>query len=190
MSASVAFALALVASAAMAEEFAVPAMKVGDRYSYRISGGPDKPTTWAETVVEVLPGGRYRVRLDGTAQPGLREFDGPGNLVQPAPWPSLKAMHYPVAVGKAWTHSVVDTSAQSRAIAYQGVAIETLKVAGAALECLRIEGTDTTTLSGLSVPSPVRLWYCPAARAVVRKETRLPTAGLVTLELTDYKLAP
>ena len=190
MSAAVALLLALSASTAMAQEFAVPTMKVGDRYTYRITGGPDKPTTYTETVVEVLPGGRYRIRLDGTSQPGLREFDGPGNLVQPPPWPSLRAIHYPVAVGKAWTHSVADTPAQTRSIAYKGVAMESIKVAGGSLECLRIEGADTTAISGVAIPAPVKLWYCPAARAVVRKETRLPTVGLVTVELTDYKLVP
>jgi hypothetical protein len=124
----------------MAQEFPAPTMKVGDRHTYRISGGPDKPTTYTETVVEVLPGGRYRIRLEGTSQPGLREFDGPGNLVQPPPWPSLKPMQYPVAVGKAWTHTVADTPAQSRSIAYKAVAIESVKVAGGALDCVRIEG--------------------------------------------------
>jgi hypothetical protein len=181
--------LALCASVAMAREFAQPTMKVGDRYTYRISGGPDKPTTFTETVVDVLPGGRYRIRLDGTSQPGMREFDGPGNLIQPPPWPSLKPMHYPVAVGKAWSHSVADTPAQTRSIAYRGVAIETVRVAGNALECLRIEGTETTTNSGIAVPSQARLWYCPAARAIARKETRIPRVGLVTQELTAYHLA-
>jgi len=190
VSAVVALILALSASLAMAQEIPAPTMKVGDRFTYRISGGPDKPTTYTETVVDVLPGGRYRIRLDGTSQPGMREFDGPGNLVQPPPWPSLKAIHYPVAVGKAWTHTVADTTAQSRSIAYKGVAMETIRVAGGSLACLRIEGADTTTLSGMSIPSPVKLWYCPAARAVVRKETLIPTAGLVTQELTAYQLAP
>ena len=190
MNALVAPILALGASLAMAQEFPAPTMKVGDRHTYRISGGPDKPTTYTETVVEVLPGGRYRIRLEGTSQPGLREFDGPSNLVQPPPWPSLKPMQYPVAVGKAWTHAVADTPAQSRSIAYKAVAIESVKVAGGALDCVRIEGADTTTVSGVSIPSPVKLWYCPAARAVVRKETLIPTAGLVTQELTAYQLAP
>ena len=36
-------------------------------------------------------------------------------------------------------------------------------------------------------PSPFR---AAIARAVVRKETRVPTAGLVTLELTAFTLAP
>jgi hypothetical protein len=190
VNAAAALILALCASAAMAQEFAQPTMKVGDRYTYRISGGPDKPTTYTETVTEVLPGGRYRIRLEGTSQPGTREFDGPGNLIQPPPWPSLRPMQYPVAVGKAWTHAVADTPAQSRSIAYRGVAMETIKVAGASLECLRIEGADTTSVSGVAIPSPVKLWYCPAARAVVRKETRIPSVGLVTQELTAYQLAP
>ena len=86
MSVALALAIALVTSPAMAQPFAQPTMKLGDRYTYRVSGGPDKPTTYTETVVEVLPDGRYRIRLDGTPQPGLREFDGPGNLVQPPPW--------------------------------------------------------------------------------------------------------
>jgi hypothetical protein len=190
VSAAVALLLALGVPPAMAQDFAQPTMKVGDRFTYRIRGGPDSPTTFTETVVDVLPGGRYRIRLDGTAQPGMREFDGPGNLVQPPPWPSLRPMQYPLAVGKSWTHAVNDTSAQSRSIAYKAVAIETIRVAGAALECLRIEGADTTTVSGMSIPSAVKLWYCPAARAVVRKETRVPTAGLVTMELTAFTLAP
>ena len=181
--------LTLGAAVAMAQEFPMPTMKVGDRYTYRSSGGPAAPATWTETVVEVLPAGRYRVQVEG-ATTGMRDFDGPGNLVQPPPWPSLKAMHYPVAVGKAWTHSVADTPAQTRSIAYKGVALESVKVAGQPLECLRIEGVDTTSGPGIAIPSPVRLWYCPTARAVVRKETRIPTAGLVTVELTDYKLAP
>ena len=184
-------AMLVTAGAAMAEALDRPATKVGDRWTWRSSGGPSPARTWTETVVEVLAGGRYRSRIEGEPRgPRIVEFDGPYNVVQPAPWPSLKEMQFPVAVGRAWTHSIAVTEAQTRSIAYQAVATETVKVAGGAQECLRIEGTDTTTISGVGAASPVRLWYCPAVRQVVRKETRIPTAGLVTVEVTEFKLAP
>jgi hypothetical protein len=183
-------AAALVLSTAMAQSFDAPTMKVGDYFSYQASGGHDKPNVWTETVVEVLRGGRYRVRVDGGPQPGLREFDGPWNVVQIPPWPSLKFLHFPLAVGKSWKHAVDDTPAQRRTIDYKAVAIETRTVAGQALECLRIEGVETTGNATFGIPSATKLWYCPAARAVVRKENRIPLVERVIVELTDFKLAP
>jgi len=194
---TIAFAGAVSAFATgivMAAEYAQPVMKVGDRWTWRASGGLDPARVWTETVVEVLPGGRYRSRIEGEPQgPRMVEFDGPGNLVQPPPWPTLRPMQFPLVPGKAWAHAVADTEAQSRSIAYRAVGVERRKVAGRELECLRIEGADTTTVSGHSAASPVKLWYCPDARQVVRKETRIsviPVVGLVTLEVTDFRLVP
>jgi hypothetical protein len=183
-------ALALTSAGAMAEDIPAPTMKVGDRFSYRLTGGPDKPSMWTETVFEVLGGGRYRVRLDGETMKGVREFDGPGNVVQPPPWPSLKFMQFPIAIGKSWTHAVNDTVAQTRTIAYRAVAMEPLASPAGRFDCARIEGVETTGGSGVTIPVSVKLWYCPAARAIVRKESTIPVAGRVVLELTDLKLAP
>ena len=179
----------VVASGAMAQAIEQPTMSVGDRFTWRISGGPAAPRTWSETVVEVLPGARYRVRTEGEPTPRVLEFDGPGNLVQPPPWPSLKPMQFPITVGKAWTHAVADTEAQTRSIAYRAVSTETIRSAAGTLDCVRIEGNDVTTLSGVAAAAPVKLWYCPAARAVARKESRLPMVGVVTQELVSYRLA-
>jgi hypothetical protein len=68
--------------------------------------------------------------------------------------------------------------------------METFASPAGKLDCARIEGIETTGNSGVTIPASVKLWYCPAARAIARKETTIPVAGRVVLELTDLKLAP
>ena len=186
-----ALATTLLVSTAMAQSIDAPTMKVGDRHVFRTAGGPERGHRWTQTVLEVLPGGGYVTRYEPDAQaPQLRHYDRDGNMVVPPPWPTLRSMQFPIDIGKSWTHAVNDTPAQTRTIAYRAVAREPYASGVGRLDCVRIEGVETTGNTGVVVPIPVKLWYCPAARAVVRKESRIPTVGLVTLDLVEYKLAP
>lgn len=165
-----------------------PTMRVGDSFTFRITGGPAPPREWSEHVVEVLDGGRYRARVDGHAQPFV-EFDGPGNVVQPPPWPTLTLLQFPLTIGKQWTSAVADTPAQTRSIDYRVAGVERLRLRVGEHDCLRLDGHETTTVSGASVVSAGTIFYCPALRHIGLRETRIPNVGVVRQELVAYRAA-
>ena len=165
-----------------------PTMHVGDSFTFRITGGPAPPREWSEHVIEVLDGGRYRARVDGQGQPFV-EFDGPGNVVQPPPWPTLQLLQFPLTIGKHWSNAVADTPAQTRAIDYRVAAVERLKLRVGEYDCLRLDGHETTTVSGASVVSAGTIFYCPALRHIGLRETRIPNVGVVRQELVAYRPA-
>jgi hypothetical protein len=166
-----------------------PTMQVGEAFTFRTTGGPAPPREWTEHVIEVLDNGRYRARIDGHALPFV-EFDGPGNLVQPPPWPTLQLLQFPLTIGKHWANAVADTPAQTRAIDYRVAAVERLRLRVGEHDCLRLDGHETTSVGGASVVSTGTIFYCPALRHIGLRETRIPNVGVVRQELVLYRPAP
>ena len=182
-------ALAAAGAVMSAEPLAVkPTMQIGDAWTYRTSGGPAPPTEWTEHVVEVQDGGRYRARVVPHALPFV-EFDGPGNMLQPVPAQSLQLLQFPLVIGKQYTSVALLAPGQTRAVEFRVAAVERLKTRVGELDCVRLDGRDTTTASGVIVDSPSTLFYCPAVRNIALRETRIPGVGLVRQELLAYRPA-
>lgn len=58
-----------------------------------------------------------------------------------------------------------------------------LTLAGARVNCVRVQGTETTgsgSAAGVAVPVRMTIWYCPELRAVGRVESLVPLAPAVT----------
>jgi hypothetical protein len=165
-----------------------PTMQVGDAWTFRTSGGPAPPNEWTEQVLEVLDGGRYRARIVPHALPFV-EFDGPGNMLQPAPWPSLQMLQFPLTLGKQYTNVVLVSPGYTHAVEFRVAAVERLKTRVGELDCVRLDGRDTTTASGVIVDSPSTIFYCPAVRNIALRETRIPSVGVVRQELIAYRTA-
>jgi len=190
--AGVAVAVVVAAGIAMsAEPLAVkPTMHVGDSWTFRSSGGPAPPHEWTEEVLEVLDGGRYRARVAPTSNtaPWI-QLDGPGNVMQVPPSPTLLLLAFPLTVGKHWTSEVADTPVQTRAIDYRVAGVERLRTRVGEFDCLRIEGHETTSVDTVAVVSQGTIYYCPAVRHIALRETRIPSVGLVRQELVAYRPA-
>jgi hypothetical protein len=92
-------------------------------------------------------------------------------------------------MGKQWSNAVADTPAQTRAIDYRVAAVERLKLRVGEYDCLRLDGHETTTVSGASVVSAGTIFYCPALRHIGLRETRIPNVGVVRQELVAYRPA-
>jgi hypothetical protein len=184
-------AAACAMGASAQQPVAKPRMKIGDHWSFRVSGGPEPSEQWREEVVDVMPDGRYRARIVYPTRPEqIVDIDGPGNVVQRPPHATLYAVQYPLTLGKRWKASVADTPAQTRTIDYRVAAAEKVSVAAGEFDCLRLEGRETTVVAGAAVPAQGTLWYCPAVRNFARRELNIPGVGVVRHELLSYRLMP
>jgi hypothetical protein len=78
----------------------------------------------------------------------------------------------------------------TRTLTQEVKGMQALQLLGAAFDCVRIEGSETTTSLGppaVTALSRSTLWYCPALRAVRRAETQVSGAPLVTHTLVALR---
>jgi hypothetical protein len=189
---------------ALADEVPMPQMRVGDVFEYEsrsrnpISVG-DASSRWTMTVRRVEPNGRFHAEVKGF-DPIARadftnaaEYAGPWNSVLPAPYVAPEFLRFPLRQGAAWT-SVAPNPViqQTRTVRMEVKGRQSLDIAGATVDCVRIEGSDTMASPGppaSTITAPTRLWYCPALRAVGRVEADIPTVP-VTQTLVAHRLQP
>lgn len=179
-----------------------PQVRAGDFWEYQFSGGA-APSRWALSVDGVRADGRFQARVAEGAAPigaigegaNLRrvEFDGPWNAVQPDPAWTLRYLQFPLTNAAQWTSTATGPGAMTRTLTQQVVGMQALEIAGASVACVRIEGSEATTVSGppaVTVSSQSTLWYCPELRAVGRVETSVAGGPRVTQALVAVRLVP
>lgn len=179
-----------------------PQVRPGDFWEYQVAGG-EAPSRWTLSVDEVRADGRFQARIAEGAAPigavgegaNLRrvEFDGPWNAVQPDPAWMLRYLQFPLTNAAQWTSTATGPGSMTRTLTQQVVGMQALAIAGASVACVRIEGTEATTVSGppaVTVSSQSTLWYCPDLRAVGRVETGVAGGPRVTQTLIAVQLVP
>ena len=172
----------------LADEVVLPDLRPGDFWEYEVRSG-DPPARWSLEVGEVLGNGRYRARTvaPDSAGGGVRAqeatYAGPWNVVQPVPAQSLTYLEFPLRQGRRWTSMAVGPGDMIRTLQQEVQGAQMLTLAGARVNCVRVQGTETTgsgSAAGVAVPVRMTIWYCPELRAVGRVESLVPLAPAVT----------
>lgn len=84
------------------------------------------------------------------------------------------------------------TGEMTRTLVQEVQGQESLMLAGAGVDCVRVQGVETTTTigpPGIAVPALVTIWYCPELRAVGRVLVAVPMAPVVTHTLVGHRRA-
>lgn len=178
-------------------EVGLPEVRPGDFWEYEVRGG-EAPARWSVEVGEVHGGGRFRARTvhpdrtGGGERAQEVEYAGPWNLVQPVPGQNLRYLEFPLHQGKRWTSTAVGPGEMTRTLVQEVQGQESLMLAGAGVDCVRVQGVETTTTigpPGIAVPAPITIWYCPELRAVGRVLVAVPMAPVVTHTLVGHRRA-
>jgi hypothetical protein len=99
-------------------------------------------------------------------------------------------LQFPLRQGGRWTSTAVGPGEMTWTLAPEVKGLQTLTLAGATFECVRVEGVETTTSTPpppVSVAAKLTLWYCPELRGVGRVDTVIPSAPLVTQTLVAFR---
>jgi hypothetical protein len=67
---------------------------------------------------------------------------------------------------------------------------EKVRVPAGEFEAFRLDAKCSRVTEGATGETAYRYWYAPAARAVVKMETKDTSWGLTTVELAEFKLQP
>jgi hypothetical protein len=177
-------------------EIPVPAIRKGDAWEYEAAGG-DAPSRWQLEVDAVDGDGRFRARRTGPSMPGaadsvtsVADYSGPWNVVQPVPAWNRRFLEFPLRQGERWTRTAAGPGEMTWTLAQEVKGRETLTLAGAQVDCVRVEGVETTTTTGppsVSVAAKLTLWYCPELRGVGRVDTAIPGGPVVTQTLVAFR---
>jgi len=173
----------------LALEVGAGEFRAGDYWEYETRGG-DPPVRWSIEVTDALDAGAFRARVrapDGLSGGGpverAIEYRGPWNAQSAQ---SLEYLRFPLRQGARWTSTAVGPGEMTRTLAQEVKGTQSLEVLGRSVECVRVDGTETTSMPGLppiAVAARTTLWYCPTLRAVGRAETAVPGAPRVTQTL-------
>ena len=198
VSSAVVLALAIIASPALAQSADRPAVKVGDEWQfaeYYIGAAA------AETESRLGGHLRHACRNRGHRERGAADADpGPEHRRVAADDNSdRRLLSFPLEVGKKWTFSnefvQKDVDYKGRAdISVTVVGREKVRVAAGEFDAFKLEAKGKSGVDGASGAGSIDVvrtyWYAPAARTIVKQETRNPTRGSETIELVSYKLQP
>jgi len=173
-----------------------PDVADGDRWEYETTGG-DAPARWSIEVKATHAEGRFDALLRAPAlltpspsTDSLVSYDGPWNPQQPAPAQGLTYLQFPLQDGKRWTSVTVGPGEMTRTLVQQVKGRQTVTVAGAPIDCVRGDGTETTTPTGTpsaAISVPMTFWYCPSLRAVGRAEMAIPLGPRVVHALVTFQ---
>jgi len=190
--------LALVAQVAEAQVAERPDVKAGDRWQFAVSYGVPSTTpnrTWSITsvtaagIVGTEDGEPLRLthELNVLESPRTMESN-PGHL------------RFPLRVGKRWRYDTEwlfkpKGSRGRSSVEVNVVAYENIKVPAGEFDAFRIASTEslggTSPIGSQYAGETTRTyWYAPAARAIVKMETRNPYLGPSTVELVGFELRP
>jgi hypothetical protein len=187
-------ALAVLAGPAMAHKADRPGVKVGDRWVFetRIGAAGVKSSNREWVVKSVTP-----ARIEGTENgqplvmtPELNNIESPRRKDS-----DLRLLSFPLAVGKKWSFAddfvVAAVGVQARAkCSATVVGYEKVRVPAGEFEAFRLDAKCSRVAEGATGETTYKYWYAPAARAVVKTETRDTSWGLTTVELAEFKLQP
>ena len=190
--------LALAAQVASAQVAERPDVKAGDRWQFAVSYGvPSTTPNRAWSITSVTTAG-----IEGTedGEP-LRLTHELNVLESPRTMDSNPGyLRFPLEVGKRWRYDTdwVFKPKGSRgrsSVDVAVVAFEKIRVPAGEFDAFRLASREA-----LSGTSPIgsqyagettrTYWYAPAARAIVKMETRNPYLGPSTVELVAFELRP
>lgn len=191
-------ALTLFTTPALAQRADLPNVRVGDRWQfveyYTVpSTKPDR--TWVITAVS--PSG-----IEGTDNGAPLRLTRDMNVLESSVTRNSnpKVLSFPLEVGKRWQYSsnwLFKPKGSAGAVAVDNavLAYEKVKVPAGEFDAFRIAATEK-----VSGTSPIgsqyggditrTYWYAPAARVIVKTESRNPYLGPSTLELVAFELRP
>lgn len=193
-----ALVLALFAGSALAQKAELPAVKVGDRWSFVVyytvpSTTPNR--AWA--ITSVTAG-----QIEGTENgeplkltPELNVIDSPRHSGS-----NPKALAFPLEVGKRWRYEnhwlfKPKGSRGSTVVDVAVVGHETVTVPAGRFDAFRLvargslHGTSPIN-SQYAGETSETYWYAPTARAIVKSVAHNPYLGTSTVELVEYRLQP
>lgn len=178
-------------------EVALPDVRPGDFWEYETRSG-EAPARWTVEVIEVYGDGRFRARTVGPNLPGGPvvaqeiEYAGPWNVEQGVPGQSRRYLEFPLHQGKRWTSTAIGPGQGTWTLEQEVRGQESLTLAGARVDCVCVQGVETTALIGppvVAVQGAITIWYCPELRAVGRVLAAVPLAPLVTHTLVAHRRA-
>lgn len=197
-SSAVVLALAIVACPAVAQKADRPAVKVGDEWQFAeyYVAPPQKKPSLVWVITAVTPTG-----ISGTENGAPLRLTADLNIVESprsghSDW---RLLSFPLEVGKKWAFS---SEYVQKDVDYKGrldmnvtvVGREKVRVAAGEFDAFKLEAKGKSGVEGASGAGSIDVartyWYAPAARTIVKQETRNPTRGSETIELVSYKLQP
>jgi hypothetical protein len=199
MSVAMLAAMSTVSVTVLAQTADRPTLKVGDRWTYEVRAGQSrvKSVDRLREITAVTP-----ERIEGTENGSAFVMTTDLNNVESAlrKDSDQRLLSFPLQVGKKWSFSdeytdysrdgiVGKMDVDAEVVGYEKVRVPAGEFDAFKLQAdgKRIEGGNTTGISWT-------YWYAPAARAVVKWETRVVSAiGTVYYsfsELAEYRLQP
>lgn len=193
-----ALALALCAGPALAQDAALPGVRVGDRWAFvEYYAVPSTVPNRHWVITSVSPAG-----IEGTenGEPlrltlELNVLDSPR-----ATFSNPRALAFPLRVGKRWRY---ESDWTFKPKASRGRTVVDVAVAGREQVSVPAGTFDAYKLvakGSLHGTSPINsqyagetmetYWYAPAARAIVKSVRHNPYLGTSTVELLEYRLQP
>lgn len=198
VSSAIVLVLAILASPALAQKADRPAMKVGDAWqfaAYYTPPPPSKPNlNWVITAV--TPTG-----ITGTENGAPLKLTPDLNMITSprSDNSDLKLLSFPLEVGKKWTFA---NDFLQKDVSYKGrsdmdvavIGYEKVRVPAGEFDAFKLEAKGKSGVGGAANPGSTTVartyWYAPAARAIVKHESRNPNRGIETIELVSFKLQP
>ena len=190
--------LAIIASPAVAQKADRPAVKVGDTWQFAeyYIAPPQKKPNLVWVITAVTPAG-----IAGTENGAPLKLTADLNMVESprSDHSDWRLLSFPLEVGKKWTFS---NEFVQKDVDYKGrldmsvtvVGREKVRVAAGEFDAFKLEAKGKSGVDGGSGAGSIDVartyWYAPAARTIVKQETRNPTRGSETIELVSYKLQP
>jgi hypothetical protein len=187
-------ALAALGSPALAQKAERPGVKVGDRWLFetRLGAAGVKSSDREWVVKSVTP-----TRIEGTENgqplvmtPELNNIESPLRKDS-----DLRLLSFPLAVGKKWSFTdnyvwVMGGIPASAKCSAAVVGYEKVRVPAGEFDAFKLGAKCSRVAEGATGETTYKYWYAPAARAVVKTETRDTSTGLTTVELAEFKLQP
>jgi len=186
-------ALAVQTNPAFAQKADLPAVKVGDRWTFKVSeAGAKADRHWV--VTSVTPD-----RIEGTENakplaltPELNEIESPRGKDS-----NRKLLSFPLEVGKKWDFAdeyVLLGNKRSTRANVTVTGYGKIRVPAGEFDAFKLEAKSVwmNRKENVAGDYSARYWYAPVARAIVKfaSESNLPIRPPVSYELIKLELRP
>lgn len=185
---------AVFAVPALAQKADRPNVKVGDQWRFEVRLGPSAVKTqdidWVITSVT-------SAGIEGTENGKPLVLTSDLNVVESprSKNSNSRLLTFPLEVAKHWQFTddilVKNADIQQRAVfAVTVVSYEKVRVLAGEFDAFKLEAKSSWVSGGATGETTRTYWYAPAARAVVRMESRDTAGGLMASDLAEFHLQP